>query len=58
MLSKKKRKLRERGIFLPAKYVQPSTGGKCPYCKKYVEGLEAHTKAKHRGEKFIRKRII
>ena len=54
-MSKKKKKLSERGIYLPAKYVQPSTEGKCPYCKKHMEGLEAHIKAKHRGEKLVKK---
>ncbi len=54
-MSKKREKLSERGIYLPAKYIMPSTEGKCPYCKKHVEGLEAHIKAKHRGEKLVKK---
>jgi len=45
------RRHKHRGTF--AKFVDPSTEGKCPYCKKHVKSLEAHVKAKHKGEKLI-----
>lgn len=38
-----------------AKYVRKTTEGRCPYCHKTVQSLEAHMKIKHKGEKLIKK---
>ena len=36
----------------PAKHIDPTTEGKCPYCKKHVQALEDHIHDKHKGEKL------
>ncbi|MBU2496807.1 MAG: hypothetical protein KJ767_02000 [Nanoarchaeota archaeon] len=48
----KKLRHQSRGEF--AKFIEPSTEGKCPFCKKHVKNLEAHTKIKHMGEKLVK----
>lgn len=46
--------VKKRGWWNPAKYIQRSTKGRCPYCHKPVKSLEAHIKSKHKGEKLIK----
>ena len=36
----------------PAKFIEPSTEAKCPYCNKFVKSLESHIKSKHLREKL------
>ncbi|MBI2134420.1 hypothetical protein HYU09_00375 [Candidatus Woesearchaeota archaeon] len=43
----------KRGWHNPAKLNDPSTEGKCPYCRKYVKSLEAHFRSKHKNEKLV-----
>ncbi len=45
----------KRGWHTQPKYVNPTTEGKCPYCKKYVKSLEDHIHDKHKEEKFLMK---
>jgi len=45
-----------RGWHNPPKYVEPTTEGVCPFCRKHVQALEAHIKSKHKGETLRVKR--
>ena len=40
----------------PPKYVEPTTEGKCPYCHRHVQSLEAHINDKHKGEKLVKRK--
>ena len=42
----------ERGMRNPAKYLEPTIEGKCPYCHKHVKSLSNHIHAKHKGERL------
>lgn len=41
----------------PAKYVEGTTEGKCPYCKKTVKSLENHIHDHHKGRKGAKEKI-
>jgi hypothetical protein len=45
----------KRGWGNPAKQVEPTTEGKCPYCHKNVKCLESHIHDEHKGEKPVKK---
>jgi hypothetical protein len=47
----------KRGWHNPPKWVEPTTKGKCPYCKKRVESLEKHIHDEHIHEKGVREKI-
>lgn len=38
-----------------SKYIKAPVVGRCPYCHINVKSLEAHTKAKHKGQKLVRR---
>jgi len=39
----------------PAKDIERTVGGKCPYCKADVKNLEKHIHDRHKGAKPIKK---
>ena len=45
----------KRGWHNPAKYVEPTTEGRCPYCHKTVKSVEHHIKSKHKGKKLVKR---
>ena len=45
----------KRGWHNPAKYIEPTTEGHCPYCNKPVNSLENHIHDKHKGEKPLKR---
>jgi len=45
------KKERRREQSWPRKYVPAHTQGKCPYCKKKMDNIEAHVHARHLFEK-------
>ncbi len=40
----------DKGWHQPAKHLNKTTEGTCPYCKKHVKALEAHIHDKHKKE--------
>ena len=46
----------KRGWKNPAKYIEKTTVGRCPYCRKPTKSLEDHIRKKHLGEKLIIKK--
>lgn len=42
---------KKRGWRNPPKYIEPTTTGKCPYCKKEFNSLEKHIHDRHKSEK-------
>jgi len=46
----------KRGWHNPPKQAEIHEEGKCPYCHKHVNSLEAHIHDRHKLEKLIRKK--
>ena len=46
----------KRGWRNPARFIEPTTEGRCPYCHKQVRSLEHHIHDKHKREKLVKKR--
>ncbi|MBW2967830.1 hypothetical protein KY362_05070 [Candidatus Woesearchaeota archaeon] len=47
----------KRGWHNPPKWVDPSTEGKCPYCKRPVKNIEKHIHDRHIDEKGAKAKI-
>ena len=38
------------------KYLKKATKGKCPYCNKYINSVEAHIKSNHLNQKLVKRK--
>ncbi len=51
-----KQMTQETTVGKTTKQIKPTTEGKCPFCHKKVQALEAHIHDVHRREKLVKKK--